>query len=79
MAATERIVRLAGETDLEGFRRAARALLAEAVPPEQVSWVGAEGMLDWSAAPSGAERAGSPRGRSRRPGGRCARWRPWRS
>jgi len=58
MAATERIVRLAGETDLEGFRRAARALLAEAVPPEQVSWaVGAEGMLDWSAAPSAAERA----------------------
>ena len=35
MAATMRVVRLADETDLDGFRRDARALLAEAVPPEQ--------------------------------------------
>jgi len=71
MAATERVVRLAGEIDLEGFRRAARALLAEGVPPERVSWaVGAECLLDWSAAPSAAEREdGAREGDGREPSG----------
>ena len=51
MVAAERLIRLAGETDLAGFRRAARTLLAEGVPPERVAWtVGGEGTLDWSAA-----------------------------
>lgn len=36
--ATSRTVTLAGETDLAGFRRACRALVASQVPPEQVSW-----------------------------------------
>ena len=31
-------IALAGETDLEGFRRAARRLLALGVEPLQVSW-----------------------------------------
>ncbi|RYY65040.1 MAG: uracil-DNA glycosylase, partial [Comamonadaceae bacterium] len=37
-------VRLAHETDLDGFRREARALLARGVAPEHVNWsVGAHG------------------------------------
>jgi DNA polymerase len=32
------LVRLAHETDLAGFRREARALLARRVPPDRVSW-----------------------------------------
>ena len=31
-------IKLRGPTDLEGFRRVARSLLARQVPPEQVSW-----------------------------------------
>ena len=39
-------VRLAGETDVAGFRRAARALLAAGVAPPCVAWqVGAPGLL----------------------------------
>lgn len=59
MVAGERLIRLAGETDLAGFRRAARALLAEGVAPERVGWaVGGEGTLDWSAAASRPTGAG---------------------
>ena len=35
---TREPVMLHGATDLEGFRQAARSLLARQVPPEQVSW-----------------------------------------
>ena len=43
MAERLRHVRLAGETDVAGFRTAARALLAQGVPPEACSWSTAEG------------------------------------
>jgi DNA polymerase len=33
------VVRLANETDFRGWRAAARALLAAAVPPEEIEWV----------------------------------------
>jgi len=48
-------VRLASETDLEGWRRAARALRAAGVAPEAVSWTTAEarGLFDAAAAPQG--------------------------
>src|SRR3712207_3620442 len=34
-----RLIRLADETDFDGWRKAARALRAAAVPPEQVRWI----------------------------------------
>jgi uracil-DNA glycosylase len=40
------LVRLANETDLAGFRREARALLARRVPPDQVSWSAGAGHED---------------------------------
>jgi DNA polymerase len=45
---------LAGETDLEGFRRAARELLAEEIAPGQVTWsVGGEGGgFEWGDVPA---------------------------
>ncbi|WP_332683788.1 TIGR03915 family putative DNA repair protein, partial [Bosea sp. (in: a-proteobacteria)] len=45
---------LAEETDLDGFRRAARDLLAQDVAPERVSWSTEAGdrLLDWSGAPT---------------------------
>ena len=39
-------IKLRGPTDLEGFRRAARSLLARQVPPEQVSWHTAGALVD---------------------------------
>jgi DNA polymerase len=40
------LVRLANETDLEGFRREARSLLARGVPPSQVQWSAGAGSED---------------------------------
>ena len=39
-------VKLCGPTDLEGFRRAARSLLSQQVPPEQVFWHTADAQVD---------------------------------
>ncbi len=41
-----RRVALAGGADLDGFRRAARGLLAEGVPPEQVQWIDGDAGAD---------------------------------
>ena len=38
-------IKLRGPTDLEGFRRAARSLLARQVPPEQASWHTADALV----------------------------------
>jgi DNA polymerase len=38
LGSTEMEARLAGQTDLAGFRSEARQLLAQQVPPEQVQW-----------------------------------------
>ena len=35
---THRAVELAGDTDVAGFRRAARSLLSQGVAPDFVSW-----------------------------------------
>lgn len=59
--------RLAGETDLAGFREEARALLAHQVPPEAVQWETAQAQnADYYADPqSPADRAhGSPKAAS---------------
>jgi uracil-DNA glycosylase len=58
--ASLRSIRLAAETDFNGFRRAARSLLAEAVLPESVTWsVGAApaGLFDAAALESPADAA----------------------
>lgn len=39
-----RSARLAGPTDVDGFRRAARQLVAQGIPPEQVNWSICEGV-----------------------------------
>lgn len=53
-------VRLAGETDLAGFRREARALLAHGVPPEHVAWSTGSGPEDLFAGETVAETAAVP-------------------
>ena len=55
------LVRLANETDLAGFRREARALLARRVPPEQVFWSAGPGHDDLFAGEA-AQREDVPEG-----------------
>jgi probable DNA metabolism protein len=53
--------RLAGETDLAGFREEARALLAHQVPPDAVQWCTAQAQnADFFSDPSEAHRAAAP-------------------
>lgn len=52
------VAMLAGPADVDGFRDAARRLLASGVPPEAVHWVPAgEATLPWDADESAAARA----------------------
>ena len=54
------LVRLTHDTDLAGFRREARALLARRVPPEQVTWSAGEWQDDLFAAGDAAPPAEPP-------------------
>lgn len=56
------LARLAGETDLDGFRAEARALLARHVPPEAVQWATSARNDDLFAAAAGAEPAQASNG-----------------
>ncbi len=61
--AAPRTIELAGETDIDGFRRAARRLLAEASPPDTVEWrvAGTDGSLfDAGVEPAQAIAANEP-------------------
>ncbi len=61
--AAPRTIELAGETDIDGFRRAARRLLAEASPPDTVEWrvAGTDGSLfDTSIGPAQEIAANEP-------------------
>ena len=64
-------ITLQGPVDLEGFRRAARALLAQNILPEQVSWhaIGTPARQKRLLLPRIRERARQPY--HRRPAGEC--------